>query len=211
MDTGAEISIIGSEMFQRIATRAKLPKKDFKQADESPLPQLMEVSAALTQNSGIYTRDCVVQPTSNGVSKIILVNHLCMSQKLESRAEIGTLVDTDVLKTDSEPCVGESPTYSISGLGGILSQKQSDGQLHRVAYASRALSPPEKNYGITGLETLAVVWALTHFQAYLYGHSVLVLTGHSTVKSVLEKPILSGKHARWWLKMYSSGINQLEI
>ena len=90
---------------------------------------------------------------------------------------------------------------SIKGLGAVLSQKQSNGQLlHPVAYASRALSPSERNYGFTELETLAVVWAMQHFNAYLYGHEVTVVTDHSAVKAILQTPNLSGKHARWWLK-----------
>ena len=52
---------------------------------------------------------------------------------------------------------------SIKGLGAVLSQKQSDGKLHPIAFASRALSPPEKNYAVIELETLAVVWACSHF------------------------------------------------
>ena len=100
---------------------------------------------------------------------------------------------------------------SICGLGAILSQEQSDGQLHPIAYGSRVLSVPQRNYGITELETLAVVWALTHFLAYVYGHEVTVVTDHSAVKSILEKPNLSGKHARWWLKVYGSGVKKIDI
>ena len=59
---------------------------------------------------------------------------------------------------------------SINGLSAVLSQTQEDGKVHPVAYASRALSWTEKNYAITELKTLAVVWAVTHFQYYLYGH-----------------------------------------
>ena len=46
---------------------------------------------------------------------------------------------------------------SQHGLGAILLQEQPDNKLHSVAYASRALSPTEKRYAITDLETLAVV------------------------------------------------------
>lgn len=63
---------------------------------------------------------------------------------------------------------------SLKGLGAVLSQGLEDQILHPVAYASRVLSAAEKNYSITDLEleTLAVVWAISHFQAYLYGHGV---------------------------------------
>ena len=35
---------------------------------------------------------------------------------------------------------------SGKGLGAVLSQKQEDGKLHSIAYASHALSPCKKNY-----------------------------------------------------------------
>ena len=87
---------------------------------------------------------------------------------------------------------------SILGLGAVLSQRQEDSKLHRIVYASRALNRSEKNYSITELETLAVVWAITHFRSHLYGNTVKVLTDHSAVKSVLETPNPTGKHAQWW-------------
>ena len=85
---------------------------------------------------------------------------------------------------------------SKAGLGAVLSQIQSDGKEHPVAYASRALSPQETRYAITELETLAVVWAITYFYAYLYGHDVEVVTDHSAVQAVLQTPSANGKHAR---------------
>ncbi len=100
---------------------------------------------------------------------------------------------------------------SIKGLGTVLSQEQLDGKYHPVAYASRALSPQERNYSITELETLAVVWSVSHFKAYLYGHEVTVYSDHSAVKAVLETPNPSGKHARWWMKVFGSGIKTINI
>ena len=66
----------------------------------------------------------------------------------------------------------------IEGIGTVLFQPQEDDLLHPVAYASRSLTAAERNYSITELETLAVVWAITHFIPYLYGHDVTVLTDH---------------------------------
>ena len=100
---------------------------------------------------------------------------------------------------------------SKSGLGAILSQYQDDQKLHPVAYASRSVSTTEANYAITDLETLAVVWAVTHFRYYLYGHNVTVIMDHAAVKATLGAPNLTGKHARWWSKVYGSGIKQINI
>ena len=97
---------------------------------------------------------------------------------------------------------------SISSLGAVLSQFQQDGYCHPVSYASRLLTAAERNYVITELETLAVVWVLTHFHSYLYGPEVTVFTDHSAVKSILNA---SGKHTRWWTKVYGSGIRDLKI
>ena len=113
------------------------------------------------------------------------------------------------------PCFSKAFTLetdaSIQGLGAVLSQVQEDGKLHPVAYASRALNPSEKNYSVTELETLAVVWAVTHFHYYLYGNRVTVLTDHSAVKAVLETSNPTGKHARWWTRVYGRGVKEVSI
>ena len=70
---------------------------------------------------------------------------------------------------------------SGKGLGAVLEQEQGDGKNHPVAFASRTLSKHEERYGITELETLAVVWSLRHFRAYLYGHKCTVYTDHAPV------------------------------
>ena len=62
---------------------------------------------------------------------------------------------------------------SKHGLGAILSQCQQDDKLHPVTSASRSVSNTEANYSITNLETLAVVWAITHCRYY---PSVAVIT-----------------------------------
>ena len=90
----------------------------------------------------------------------------------------------------------------------MLSQPQEDGQLHPVAYVSRALSTTERNYSISEFETLVVVWAISHFNFY---QSVTVYTDHTAVKAILETPNPSGKHARWWTKVDGSGVGSVQI
>ena len=74
---------------------------------------------------------------------------------------------------------------SGQGLGAVLKQEATDGQMHPVAYASHTLSKHEKNYGITELEALGVVWALCHFRAYLLGHPCVVMTDHAPLRAML--------------------------
>ena len=100
---------------------------------------------------------------------------------------------------------------SILGLGAVLSQVQDDGKKHPIAYASRALSQCEKNYAITELETLAVVWAVSHFRSYLYGQRVTIYTDHAAVGAVLQSPSASGKHARWWAKLHGGGMKEVIV
>ena len=89
---------------------------------------------------------------------------------------------------------------SVQGLGAVLCQFQTDRKLHPVAYPSRALNDSGKKYGITELETLAVVWGISHFHHFLYGHDVTVYTDHAAVKAVLEADNPTAKHARWWTR-----------
>ena len=75
---------------------------------------------------------------------------------------------------------------SAQGLGAVLSQTQSDGKVHPIAYASRSLNVHEKNYSATELETLGLVWASRLFRPYLLGHKCVVYTDHAACTSLLD-------------------------
>ena len=92
-----------------------------------------------------------------------------------------------ILETDASGC----------GLGAVLAQEQPDGRVHPIAYASRSLQKHEKNYGITELEGLGVVWAVKHFRPYLYGQKCTVYTDNQALKALLNTSQPSGKLA-WW-------------
>ena len=57
--------------------------------------------------------------------------------------------------------------WSQKGMGAVLSQIDTDGTEHPVAYASKSCNAAEKNYGSCEGECLVVVWATTHFREYL--------------------------------------------
>ncbi|GBB91667.1 hypothetical protein RclHR1_19010001 [Rhizophagus clarus] len=90
---------------------------------------------------------------------------------------------------------------SILGLGAILSQLDEKNQEHVIAYASRTLNKAEKNYTATELECLAVVWAIKHFHAYVYGQKFKLITDHLALKYLFNTTIPAGRTARWILKL----------
>ena len=73
---------------------------------------------------------------------------------------------------------------SLKGLGAVLLQ---DG--HPVVYASRSLTPAEKQYSNIERELLAVVFAMERLHHYVYGYTVTVETDHKPLVSIWCKTI----------------------
>ena len=79
---------------------------------------------------------------------------------------------------------------SKEGLGGVLSQKQTDRHYHLVAYGSRALTAHNKNYHSTKLEFLALKWAIMqHFKEYLLYQPFLGKTDNNPLTYIMTTPI----------------------
>jgi len=89
---------------------------------------------------------------------------------------------------------------SQSGLGAVLYQKQ-QGNLRVIAYASRTLTPAERNYHLHSgkLEFLALKWAVTdHFRDYLYyAPEFTVYTDNNPLTYVLTTAKLNATGLRW--------------
>jgi len=81
-------------------------------------------------------------------------------------------------------------------VGAVLSQVQ-DGREVVVAYYSKALSAPEKNYCTTRKELLAVVKAVKHFRPYLYGRSFRLRTHHASLIWLCRWAEPSSQVAQW--------------
>lgn len=88
-------------------------------------------------------------------------------------------------------------------IGGVLSQSCEDDpkQDRPIAYASRKLRGAEVHYSTTEKECLAVVFCMEKFLEFTEGGEVTVFTDHSALTWLFSQKDLSGRLARWVLKL----------
>ena len=96
----------------------------------------------------------------------------------------------------SKPFVVDTDA-SGAGLGAVLSQIGKDGFEHPVAFISRTLSKAERNYNVTRLELLGVVWACRALKPYLLSQKFLLRTDHGSLRWLMNFKNPTGQIARW--------------
>ena len=89
----------------------------------------------------------------------------------------------------------------LTASGGVLMQKDANGDFHPCAYHSATFSPAERNYNIYDRELLAVIQALKEWQHYLTGteHPVVIIIDHKNLGYFKQPQNLTRQQAHWWL------------
>jgi len=99
------------------------------------------------------------------------------------------------MPNDTDPFLLDTDACDVS-TGAVLSQVQ--GGVERViAYASRSLSKPERNYCVTRKELLAIVCYTKAFRQYLLGRQFVVKTDYSALQWLRNTPEPIRQQARW--------------
>lgn len=103
------------------------------------------------------------------------------------------------------PVTLESDSSDV-GLGAVITQEG-----RPIAYASRALTPTERNYAQIEKECLSIVFAAERFEHYILGKdNVKVYTDHKPLMAICKKPILTSpkrlQRMRLRLQKYSLDI-----
>ena len=92
------------------------------------------------------------------------------------------------------------------GVGAVLSHIMPDGAERPVAYASRTLTPAEKNYSQLEKEGLAVVYGVKKFHNYLWGRHFSIESDHQPLLHLFGEsreipPLASSRIQRWALTL----------
>ena len=83
--------------------------------------------------------------------------------------------------------------------GAVLSQKEPDQPRHPVAYMSKSMTPPERNYDIGDKEALGIIKPLQHWRHWLEGtnEAIEILTDHKNLVNFSNPQILNQRQRRW--------------
>lgn len=100
----------------------------------------------------------------------------------------------------NKPFILQCDASSV-GVGAVLAQVDDEGNERPISFMSQKLNKAQRNYTTTELECLAVVLAVKKYRPYIEGHSFKVVTDHASLKWLMQQTDLSGRLARWALKL----------
>ena len=84
----------------------------------------------------------------------------------------------------------------------MISHRMENGKERPIAYASRSLTPAERNYAQLEKEALGIIFGVRKFHKYLYGRKFTLVTDHKPLTTILspkkEVPTLAAIRLQRW-------------
>lgn len=91
----------------------------------------------------------------------------------------------------------DASTYGVGAVLAQIHEHEGKSVERPIAYVSRSLKAAEKNYSVTHLELLAVMFAVKQFRHYVLGSDFLIQTDHRALHGLMNSTDLSGRMQRW--------------
>jgi ribonuclease HI len=86
-------------------------------------------------------------------------------------------------------------------IGALVAQEDDDGIEQPVYYVSRGLKDTETRYSVAERACLALVYASQRLRHYFLAHKIQLMTKSHPIRSLLHRPVLSGRLAQWLLQL----------
>ena len=92
-----------------------------------------------------------------------------------------------------------STDASDEAIGACLSQKDEQGILRPIAFASAQLTPTQRNWATIEREAYAIIWALNKWDSWLWGTEIQLETDHNPLVYLRNCTPTNSKLVRWAL------------
>ena len=104
-----------------------------------------------------------------------------------------------ILPLDEKPFVLATDASDV-GIGAVLTQ-ECEGVKHPVCFASRKLLSRERAFSVIERECLALVWAISKCNIYLYGKEFVLETDHHPLSYLTKPKVNNNRVMRWALSL----------
>jgi ribonuclease HI len=109
------------------------------------------------------------------------------------------------LPTVCAPISGKSLRLYLASnsqaIGALIAQENDNWDEQPIYYVSRTLKDAESRYSGAERSCLALIYASQRLRHYFLAHKVQLMTKSHPIRSLLQRPVLSGRLAQWLLQL----------
>uniref|UniRef100_A0A2N9HYI3 Integrase catalytic domain-containing protein n=1 Tax=Fagus sylvatica TaxID=28930 RepID=A0A2N9HYI3_FAGSY len=99
------------------------------------------------------------------------------------------------------PLMKKGVPFICEAIGGLVAQEDEEGTERPIYYVSRALKDAETRYSGAERACLALIYASQRLRHYFLAHKIQLITKSHPIRSLLHRPVLSGRLAQWLLQL----------